>query len=117
MHLPRPSRKHIETMAKPINLAKSSTSLDPTKYSVVTLEHITGNKNKHEFASTPNPLYFCDNRKDKKFGDQPMGDPPNLASWNMDNLTDDPDDSDYIGESGDEDSKESSSAGSLEDKN
>lgn len=35
----------------------------------------------------------------------------------MDNMTDDPDDSDYIRESGDEDSEESSSAGSLEDKN
>ncbi|KAK9209493.1 hypothetical protein WN944_001859 [Citrus x changshan-huyou] len=69
MHLLRPSHKHIETMAKPINLAKSSTSLDPTKHSVVTLEQITGNRNKHEFASTPNHLYFCENGKDKEFGD------------------------------------------------
>ncbi|KAH9648695.1 reverse transcriptase domain-containing protein [Citrus sinensis] len=75
------------------------------------------NKNKHELASTPNPLYFCENGKDKEFGDQPVGSPPDLGGWNMDNMTDDPDDSDYIRESGDEDSEESSSAGSLEDKN
>lgn len=44
-----------------------------------------------------------------------MVDPPDLGAWNMDNLTDDLNDSDYIGESGDGDSEESSFAGSLED--
>lgn len=104
-------------MAKPINLDKASTSLDPTKHSVVTLEQITGNRDKHEFASTPNPLYVCENGQDKEFGDQPMGDPPYLEGWNMENKTDDSDDSDYIRESEDENSEVSSSAGSLEDGN
>lgn len=33
----------------------------------------------------------------------------------MDNLTDDPEDSDYVGDSGDEESEDSEFAGSLED--
>lgn len=46
-----------------------------------------------------------------------MVDPSDLGAWNLDNLTDDLNDSDYIRESGDGDSEESSFAGSFEDEN
>lgn len=53
----------------------------------------------------------------KKLVDQLMVDLPDLGAWNMDNLTDDPNESDYIGESGDGNSEELSFVGSLEDEN
>lgn len=112
-----PLRKYKETITMPITSSNNSTSLDPKKHYIVTLEQIAGDSNRHEFSTTPNPLYLYDCKKDKELDHQPMGDPPDVGDWDMDSLIDDPDDNDYKGYSSDEEFEYSESVGSLDDEN
>ncbi|KAH9670347.1 reverse transcriptase domain-containing protein [Citrus sinensis] len=100
MHTYRPLREYKVAMAKPFNTTNASTTLDPTKHSVVTLEKIPSSSTQNVFATTPNLLFLGEDGIYEKLDD---------------NLTDDPEDSDYVGDSGDEESVDSKSAGSLED--
>ncbi|KAH9685608.1 DUF4283 domain-containing protein [Citrus sinensis] len=115
MHTYHPLREYKVAMPKPFNKTNASTTLDPTKHSIVTLEQIPSSSTQNVFATTPNPLFLGQGGIYEKLDGQPMGDPPDMKAWDMDNLTDDPEDSDYVGDSGDEESEDSESARSLED--
>ncbi|KAK9212423.1 hypothetical protein WN943_001805 [Citrus x changshan-huyou] len=107
MHTYRPLREYKVAMPKPFNKTNASTTLDPTKHSVVTLEQIPSSSTQNVFATTPNPLFLGQGGIYEKLDGQPMGDPADMKAWDMDNLTDDPEDSDYVGDSGDEESEDS----------
>ncbi|KAK9192485.1 hypothetical protein WN944_003177 [Citrus x changshan-huyou] len=90
MHTYRPLREYKVAMAKPFNTANTSTTLDPTKHSVVTLEQIPNSNTQNVFATTPNPLFLGEDGIYEKLDE----------------------DSDYVGDSGDVESEDSKSAGS-----
>ncbi|KAL9429719.1 hypothetical protein AB3S75_031524 [Citrus x aurantiifolia] len=78
MHTYRPLREYKVAMAKPFNTTNASTTLDPTKHSVVTLEQLPNSSTQNVFATTPNPLFLGEDGIDEKLDGQLMGDPPDM---------------------------------------
>lgn len=78
MHTYRPLREYKVAMPKPFNKTNASTTLDPTKHFVVTLEQIPNSSTQNVFATTPNPLFLGEDGIYEKLDGQPMGDPPDM---------------------------------------